>query len=101
MKAVIHALIEIGLVDFMVFLQRLFIGRPAFINAAIEAGIVQQQRCFNFMGYIALAPDGLSAVGGYPGNDDEGRALQQKVDPVKLMNDFFAAVAFMANYPRG
>ncbi|MER3695006.1 dienelactone hydrolase family protein [Klebsiella pneumoniae] len=44
-------------------------------------------------GYIALAPDGLSAVGGYPGNDDEGRALQQKVDPVKLMNDFFAAVA--------
>ncbi|STT95514.1 putative enzyme [Klebsiella pneumoniae] len=40
-------------------------------------------------GYIALAPDGLSAVGGYPGNDDEGRALQQKVDPVKLMNDFF------------
>lgn len=39
-------------------------------------------------GYIALAPDGLSSVGGYPGNDDEGRALQQKVDPVKLMNDF-------------
>ena len=39
-------------------------------------------------GYIALAPDGLSAVGGYPGNDDEGRLLQQKVDPVKLMNDF-------------
>ena len=27
-------------------------------------------------GYIALAPDGLSSVGGYPGNDDEGRALQ-------------------------
>ncbi|QFG77099.1 hypothetical protein DMB90_26915 [Raoultella planticola] len=39
-------------------------------------------------GYIALAPDGLSSVGGYPGNDDEGRELQQKVDPQKLMNDF-------------
>ena len=52
MKAVIHALIEIGLVDFMVFLQRLFIGRPAFINAAIEAGIVQQQRCFNFINLL-------------------------------------------------
>ncbi|STR43837.1 putative enzyme [Klebsiella michiganensis] len=51
-------------------------------------------------GYIALAPDGLSSVGGYPGNDDEGRALQQKVDPVKLMNDFFAAVAFMAKHPQ-
>jgi carboxymethylenebutenolidase len=43
-------------------------------------------------GFVALAPDGLSSVGGYPGNDDEGRVLQQKVDPQKLMNDFFAAI---------
>ncbi len=50
-------------------------------------------------GYIALAPDGLSSVGGYPGNDDEGRELQQKVDPTKLMNDFFAAIEFMQKYP--
>lgn len=48
-------------------------------------------------GYIALAPDGLSSVGGYPGNDEEGKVLQQKVDPTKLMNDFFAAVGFMEN----
>lgn len=46
-------------------------------------------------GFIALAPDGLSSVGGYPGNDDKGRELQQSVDPEKLMNDFFAAVEFM------
>lgn len=46
-------------------------------------------------GFLALAPDGLSSVGGYPGNDDEGRELQQKVDPGKLMNDFFAAVEFL------
>lgn len=46
-------------------------------------------------GFIVLAPDGLSSVGGYPGNDDKGRELQQKVDPGKLMNDFFAAVEFM------
>ena len=51
-------------------------------------------------GYIALAPDGLISVGGYPGNDDEGRELQQKVDPQKLMNDFFAAVAFMEKHPQ-
>lgn len=50
-------------------------------------------------GYIALAPDGLSSVGGYPGNDDAGRELQQKVDPTKLMNDFFAAVEFLQKYP--
>lgn len=51
-------------------------------------------------GYIALAPDGLSSVGGYPGNDDAGRELQQKVDPTKLMNDFFAAVEFLQKYPQ-
>ncbi|WGW03831.1 YghX family hydrolase [Tropicibacter oceani] len=47
-------------------------------------------------GFIALAPDGLSSVGGYPGNDAEGRELQQTVDGEKLMNDFFAAYEFMA-----
>lgn len=46
-------------------------------------------------GFIALAPDGLSSVGGYPGNDAEGRDLQRTVDGVKLMNDFFAAYEFM------
>ncbi|NYT80781.1 dienelactone hydrolase family protein [Alcaligenaceae bacterium] len=49
-------------------------------------------------GFVVLAPDGLTSQGGYPGNDDKGRELQQKVDPVKLMNDFFAAVEFMAAY---
>jgi len=43
-------------------------------------------------GFMALAPDGLTSVGGYPGNDTEGAALQKTVDPAKLMNDFFAAI---------
>jgi carboxymethylenebutenolidase len=47
-------------------------------------------------GFIALAPDGLSSVGGYPGNDEKGRELQKQVDPEKLMNDFFAAIEFLA-----
>jgi len=46
-------------------------------------------------GFIALAPDGLTSVGGYPGNDTEGRELQKTVDPTMLMNDFFAAIEFM------
>ncbi len=46
-------------------------------------------------GFVALAPDGLSSVGGYPGNDDQGRELQQRVNPEKLMNDFFAAIEFL------
>ena len=51
-------------------------------------------------GYIALAPDGLSSVGGYPGNDDKGRELQAQVDPEKLMNDFFAAIEFLLSDSR-
>ncbi len=47
-------------------------------------------------GFLALAPDGLTSVGGYPGNDDEGRALQGTVDRVKLMNDFFAGYEHLA-----
>ncbi len=50
-------------------------------------------------GFLALAPDGLTSVGGYPGSDDKGRELQASVDPEKLMNDFFAAVDWMATHP--
>lgn len=49
-------------------------------------------------GFIALAPDGLTSVGGYPGNDEQGLALQQKVDPTRLMNDFFAAVEWLMHH---
>jgi carboxymethylenebutenolidase len=38
-------------------------------------------------GFLALAPDGLSPIGGYPGNDDDGRAMQQTLDPAKLRQD--------------
>ena len=41
-------------------------------------------------GFMALAPDGLTSVGGYPGNDADGRELQRMVDRTELMNDFFA-----------
>ncbi len=49
-------------------------------------------------GFIALAPDGLTSVGGYPGNDDKGRELQSTVDPEKLMNDFFAAINWLQGH---
>ena len=50
-------------------------------------------------GFVALAPDGLTSVGGYPGNDEKGKELQSKVDPTKLMNDFFAGVELMLTHP--
>jgi carboxymethylenebutenolidase len=51
-------------------------------------------------GFLALAPDGLTSLGGYPGNDEAGKELQAKVDPEKLMNDFFAAVEWMMAHER-
>ncbi len=38
-------------------------------------------------GFLALAPDGLYPVGGYPGNDDDGRTLQSTLDQAKLRTD--------------
>lgn len=49
-------------------------------------------------GFLALAPDGLTSVGGYPGNDAEGRELQQTVDGTELMNDFFNGFEFLMNH---
>lgn len=49
-------------------------------------------------GFLALAPDGLTSVGGYPGNDEKGRELQQTVDGTKLMNDFFAGFEFLLEH---
>lgn len=50
-------------------------------------------------GFVALAPDGLTSQGGYPGNDEKGKALQEKVDPTKLMNDFFAGLDWLMKQP--
>lgn len=49
-------------------------------------------------GYLAFGPDGLSPLGGYPGNDDEGREMQASLDPAKLMEDFFAAHEFLRDH---
>ena len=42
-------------------------------------------------GFISLAPDALTPLGGYPGNDDEGRALQRQRDRNEMLQDFIAA----------
>ncbi|MGF1563329.1 MAG: YghX family hydrolase [Geminicoccaceae bacterium] len=51
-------------------------------------------------GYLALGPDGLSPLGGYPGNDDEGRDMQRSLDPAKLMADFFAGFEHLVGHER-
>ncbi|NKC04513.1 dienelactone hydrolase family protein [Ochrobactrum haematophilum] len=86
---------------------RAYLVRPAKVQGKVPAVVVvHENRGLNpyiedvarrvaKAGFIALAPDGLTSVGGYPGNDEKGRELQQQVDPTRLMNDFFAAVDFM------
>ncbi|MGM5470517.1 dienelactone hydrolase family protein [Flavobacteriaceae bacterium LMO-SS05] len=46
-------------------------------------------------GFITLAPDALSPLGGYPGNDDDGRTLQQKRDRNEMLEDFIAAYNYL------
>lgn len=49
-------------------------------------------------GYLAFGPDGLTPLGGYPGNDDQGREMQSELDPAKLMADFFAAFEYLRGH---
>ncbi|MBD8893102.1 YghX family hydrolase [Roseibium litorale] len=67
-------------------------------NRGLNPYIEDVARRMGKAGFLALAPDGLTSVGGYPGNDDDGRELQKKVDPTKLMNDFFAGFEFLLKH---
>ena len=51
-------------------------------------------------GFISLAPDALTPLGGYPGNDDEGRTLQRQRDRNEMLEDFIAAYEFLKADPR-
>jgi carboxymethylenebutenolidase len=46
-------------------------------------------------GFVALAPDGLFPVGGYPGNDDDGRTLQANLDQAKLRTDMVNSAKYL------
>ena len=50
-------------------------------------------------GFLALAPDGLFPAGGYPGNDDDGRALQAGLDQTKLRTDMLNGAKFLKTHP--
>jgi carboxymethylenebutenolidase len=84
-----------------------YLVRPAAVEGKLPAVVVVHEnrglnpyiedvaRRLAKAGFLALAPDGLTSVGGYPGNDEAGRELQAQVDPTKLMNDFFAAIDWL------
>nr|WP_297786708.1 dienelactone hydrolase family protein [uncultured Allomuricauda sp.] len=49
-------------------------------------------------GFISLAPDALTPLGGYPGNDDDGRTLQRQRDRNEMLEDFIAAYNYLKNH---
>lgn len=49
-------------------------------------------------GFLALAPDGLSPVGGYPGNDDDGRTMQASLDRAKLGQDMVNSARYLKTH---
>lgn len=49
-------------------------------------------------GFISIAPDALTPLGGYPGNDDEGRAMQSKRNRDEMLEDFIAAFEYLSKH---
>ena len=49
-------------------------------------------------GFVAFAPDALHSLGGYPGNDDEGRSMQRSMDRTRIEHDFIAAADYLKSH---
>jgi carboxymethylenebutenolidase len=65
-------------------------------NRGLNPYIADVARRVAVAGFTALAPDGLTPLGGYPGTDDEGKAMQKTLDKGKLLEDFIAAQGVLA-----
>ena len=50
-------------------------------------------------GFISIAPDALTPLGGYPGNDDDGRTMQRQRDKEEMLEDFIAAFTYLQSHP--
>ena len=67
-------------------------------NRGLNPYIKDVARRLAKQGFIAFAPDILHTLGGYPGNDDEGKAMQKSMDKVKIEQDFIAAAEFLSTH---
>ena len=68
-------------------------------NRGLNPYIEDVARRLAVAGFIAFAPDALTPLGGYPGNDDDGRELQRQRDRAEMEEDFASAVEFLAGHP--
>jgi carboxymethylenebutenolidase len=69
-------------------------------NRGLNPYIEDVCRRFAVEGFLALAPDGLAPIGGYPGNDDDGKAMQSTLDQDKLFIDMFNSAMFLKNHKK-
>lgn len=67
-------------------------------NRGLNPYIEDVARRAALAGFVSLAPDALTPLGGYPGNDDEGRTLQSKRDKGEMEEDFIAAYEHLKNH---
>lgn len=67
-------------------------------NRGLNPYIEDTARRAALAGFITIAPDALSPLGGYPGNDDEGREMQRKRDRNEMLEDFIAAFNYLKNH---
>jgi carboxymethylenebutenolidase len=67
-------------------------------NRGLNPHIEDVARRAALAGFISIAPDALTPLGGYPGNDDQGRELQSKRDRNEMLEDFIAAYDFLKSH---
>jgi carboxymethylenebutenolidase len=67
-------------------------------NRGLNPYIEDVTRRLAVAGFLAFGPDALTPLGGYPGNDDEGRALQGRRDSEKMTQDFVAAAELLQTH---
>jgi carboxymethylenebutenolidase len=68
-------------------------------NRGLNPYIEDVARRLGTENFMALAPDGLTSVGGYPGDDEKGGALFGQVDRDKMTQDFMAAANYLKTHP--
>ena len=67
-------------------------------NRGLNPHIEDVARRAAIAGFLALAPDGLAPVGGYPGNDDDGRELQRNLDSDELAQDMINSARYLKGH---
>jgi len=67
-------------------------------NRGLNPYIEDVARRFAVEGFLALAPDGLAPIGGYPGNDEDGKVMQKSLDPDKLFTDLLNSARYLKTH---